>query len=83
MVDTSLDQNCEGFVGSVQMPAGQACFTGTVPGSIAVYACTSTCDSQYRLEGVRTRVCQSDGTWSGAMPQCQSQCMLLPHSHNL
>ena len=63
-----------GFVGGVITSAGigRACYNGTATGSIAVYACN--CPSLYRLEGTATRICQSDGTWSGAMPQCLPEC---------
>ena len=62
------------FMGGVITSAGtgRACYNGTATGSIAIYACN--CPSQYRLEGTGTRICQSDGTWSGAMPQCLPEC---------
>ena len=73
--DTDVNSTtCEGFAGSVQIPAGRACYNGTTVGSIAEYACN--CPSQYELDGDSTRVCQNDGTWTGTVPQCNPQCML-------
>ena len=62
------------FVGGVITSAGtgRACYNGTATGSSAVYACN--CPSLYKLEGTATRICQSDGTWTGAMPQCLPEC---------
>ena len=39
---------------------------GTNFGTIVNY----TCDAGYDLEGVRYSVCQTDGTWSHAAPNC-------------
>ena len=36
-------------------------------GSVA----THSCDSGYNLRGDNTRICQSDGTWSGSAPTCE------------
>ena len=53
---------------------GRACYNGTTEGSVATYACN--CPSVYTLEGAGTRTCQSDGTWSGSVPQCILECRL-------
>ena len=38
-------------------------------GAVASYECSEA----FQLEGVETRECQADGTWTGAAPTCQ--CM--------
>ena len=80
-VDSAINGACpEGFVGSAQIPAGRACFNDTAPGSIAMYFCE--CEEQYMLQdfgGVcqSNRVCQSNGTWSGTIPDFERvTCML-------
>ena len=42
--------------------------SGVDVGSQAIYSC----EQGYSLVGISTRVCQSDGTWSGQPPLCQS-----------
>ena len=37
------------------------------PGGVATY----TCDSGFTLVGDPTRICGSDGTWSGMAPTCE------------
>ena len=44
-------------------------FTNTTINSTAEYSCTV----GYQLIGNSTRVCQSDGKWSGSVPFCQSK----------
>ena len=74
VVDTDVNEGCnESFNGSVQIPAGLACYTGIAPGSLVEYTCNC---PQYGLEGSGTRVCQDDGTWTGAVPQCLPHCTL-------
>ena len=53
---------------------GRACYSGTTEGSVATYACN--CPSLYKIVGAGTRTCQSDGTWSGSVPQCLPECRL-------
>ena len=45
---------------------GMVMWTGLNPGSTATY----TCDEGFELNGVETRTCQSDGTWSDVPPTC-------------
>ena len=45
---------------------GALTFTTTTQGSTATY----TCDTGYQLDGVSTRMCQADGTWSDDAPTC-------------
>ena len=45
---------------------GQRSFSRTTPG----YAVTYTCDVGYTLQGSNSRTCQSNGQWSGSVPQC-------------
>ena len=37
------------------------------PGGVATYSC----DFGFFLVGNRTRICSSDGTWSGMAPTCE------------
>ena len=46
---------------------GEVSLTGTILGSKATYSC----NSGYVLEGESTRVCQSNGKWSGEAPTCE------------
>ena len=48
---------------------GHVELSGTEEGSIATY----TCSEGFELEGTQTRVCQSDGTWSGKEPTCEGE----------
>ena len=74
VVDIDKNERCnESFNGSVQIPAGLACYTGVAPDSLAEYICNC---PQYGLEGSGTRVCQDDGTWTEAVPQCLPHCTL-------
>ncbi len=43
---------------------------GTELGETATYSC----NSGYTLEGNVTRVCQSNGAWSGSAPTCEQEC---------
>lgn len=46
---------------------GEVSLTGTTFGSNATYSC----NDGYFLEGESSRVCQSDGNWSGEAPTCE------------
>ena len=46
-------------------PNGHVSYSGS--GTTANY----TCDSGYTLNGNGTRVCQTNGTWSGSAPSCE------------
>ena len=82
VVDIVKNERCnESFNGSVQIPAGLACYTGVASGSLVVYTCNC---PQYGLEGSGTRVCQDDGNWTEDVPQCLPHCTLtiLLHLYN-
>ena len=52
---------------ALENPAnGEVMFSNRSEGSVAMY----TCDSDYVLSGNGTRVCGTDGSWSGEQPQC-------------
>ena len=60
-----------GFVSSSSISGGVVCYNRTTGGSTAVYICN---DGFVLMEGGKaTRVCQSDGNWSGSTPQCIPQ----------
>ena len=61
------DERCVGLLqNSAQFTGGVVCYSGVTPGSLAVYVCNST----HRFEGTSLRECQSNGNWSGSVPQC-------------
>ena len=64
--ETIPDERCVGLQNSAQFTGGVVCYSGVTPGSLAVYVCNST----HRLEGPSLRECQSNGNWSGSVPQC-------------
>ena len=66
VIDTSPDERCIGLQNSAQFTGGVVCYSGVTPGSLAAYICNST----HHLEGPRFRECQSNGNWSGSVPQC-------------
>ena len=40
--------------------------------------CSITCNTGYELTGSDTRICQSDGTWSGSADVCRrGMCVML------
>ena len=45
---------------------GQRSLSSTTYTSVVTY----TCDVGYTLQGANSRTCQSDGQWSGSVPQC-------------
>ena len=46
---------------------GTVCYTGTTPGSTAVYHCG---EGHELVDGQKTRECQTSGEWSGIAPAC-------------
>ena len=54
---------------------GQRSLSSTTYNSVVTY----TCDVGYTLQGANSRTCQSDGQWSGSVPQCNRtlSCVLL------
>lgn len=53
--------------GSLSSPDnGHVTLTGTTVNSTATYGC----NSSYVISGNNTRLCQSDGVWSGIEPTC-------------
>lgn len=50
----------------------------TMPVSITYgEAATYSCDSGYDINGVSSRICQADGTWSAVEPTCEPKSKLL------
>ena len=47
---------------------GQRSLSSTTYNSVVTY----TCDVGYTLQGANSRTCQSNGQWSGSVPQCKS-----------
>lgn len=69
----TLDSRCvdRGFVSGSSISGGVVCYNGTTDGSTAVYICN---DGFVLMEVDKaTRICQSDGNWSGSTPQCIPQ----------
>ena len=62
-----MDPRCKDrrFADSSSISGGVVCYDGTNEGSTAVYICNN--DTQ---RDEVTRVCQSDGTWTGSIPMC-------------
>ena len=60
----------DGTAGGIRIPNGRVCYTGTAPG--AQHIAQSFCNQGYQLipTSSSSRVCQSDGTWSGTVAQC-------------
>ena len=48
---------------------GQAQYSTTTYNSVVTY----TCEDGYALQGSNSRTCQSDGQWSGIVPQCNRE----------
>ena len=48
---------------------GQRSLSSTTYNSAVTY----TCDVGYTLQGSNSRTCQSDGQWSGSVPQCNRE----------
>ena len=44
-----------------------AIVNGTVYGAVMIYSC----NTGFKMEGKKTRVCQSSGVWSDEEPVCQ------------
>ncbi|XP_064393598.1 uncharacterized protein LOC135341050 isoform X2 [Halichondria panicea] len=61
----------DGFAGGITIPSGRVCYTGTVLG--AQHTAQSFCNQGYQLISTSSpsRVCQSDGTWSGTVALCE------------
>ena len=47
---------------------GSVQYTGLTPGSVATY----TCNDGYQAVGEVTRTCETDGTWTGDPPVCET-----------
>ena len=52
---------------------GQRTLSSTTYTSVVTY----TCDAVYTLQGSNTRTCQSNGEWSGSVPQCLCEFLLI------
>ena len=48
---------------------GQRSLSSTTYNSVVTY----TCDVGYTLQGSNSRTCQSNGQWSGNVPQCRCE----------
>ena len=60
--------------GPLQNPQnGQVVLTGLEVFSVANYEC----DNGFGINGVNTRVCQPDRTWSGVEPTCERKMMYI------
>ena len=55
----------------LEVPYGVVCYSGLLPGAVAVYVCKE--DSI--LRGVISRVCGSSGVWSGQVPLCEQHML--------
>lgn len=51
----------------LEVPNGVVCYSGLLPGAVAVYVCRD----HSTLHGVSSRVCESSGVWSGEVPLCE------------
>ena len=54
---------------------GQRSLSSTTYNSVVTY----TCDVGYALQGAHSRTCQSNGQWSGNVPQCQRTLSGIPY----
>ena len=60
---------CTGYCDEPVAPAnGGMNSTGNVEGDTVTYFC----NRGYRLSGGANRICQSNGSWSGILPKCDS-----------
>ena len=50
---------------------GRRSLSSTTYNSVVTY----TCDVGYTLQGSNSRTCQSDGQWSGSVPQCKRKLL--------
>ena len=57
---------------------GAVSVTGLSPESVANY----TCNDGFLLVGISTRICGSDGTWSGVPPECEREFNTISLTHN-
>ena len=66
--------------GDLSQPSnGQISIPATTLGSMATYSC----DPGYTLDGNASRICGSDGQWSGSQPSCSGEWSLLTVKHKL
>ena len=85
----TVDSRCASrtFMNTLFISGGVICYNETTVGSRAIYICNDTYTlNETTMEGNETtRVCQSNGSWNGTIPQCSSDdsgmyCKLL---HNV
>ena len=66
--------------GDLSAPSnGHISITATTFGSVATYSC----DLGYTLDGSTSRICQSNGQWSGSQPSCSGEWSLLIIKQNM
>ena len=76
---TSLTVCLAGDCGDPGTPAnGQRSLSSTTYNSVVTY----TCDVGYTLQGSNSRTCQSNGQWSGSVPQCIGKSVRNLYKHN-
>ena len=69
----TVDSRCANrtFMNSLSISGGVICYDGTTLGSRAVYICSDNYTLRMMEGNEITRVCQSNGSWNGTIPQCR------------
>ena len=62
-------QHHDVLIFKTQIMDDRVIISGTTIGSVASYSC----DDGYVIDGLSTRICQDQQTWSGSEPQCRSK----------
>ena len=58
---------------------GEVMWDSLAPGGVTTY----TCDPGFSLVGEPTRICGSDGTWSGMPPTCECKFITIFSTYHL
>ena len=79
--NTSLLSNvsCDSPFNSVGIKDGLACYRNADVGSTAIYFCLECGFST--VQGLSTRTCLPNGSWTGQIPQCQCDTGITPTNH--